>query len=97
MMIRNDNALKAASNFIICQFSRFSVHKRCSGIRGKPNKDSKFKRQTYTNQQTDTAGNCPSTELNGLSIENMEMFFYLGDIIGDRGDTLGIYEISSEI
>ena len=45
-------------NSILCQFCRCWVHKGCSGIRGKLKEDSKFKCQTYANQQTGIAEDC---------------------------------------
>ena len=53
------------------------MHKRGSDIRGKLKEDSKFKCQTYADQQTDIAENCPGIEI-------VEKVCYLGDTIGAR-------------
>ena len=62
------------------------VHQRFSGIRVKLQEDSKFKRQTYANQQTDIADDFPHVESNGLSLEIAEIFCYLGKTVGAGGD-----------
>ena len=61
------------------------MHQRCSGIRGKLKKDTKFKCQTFANQQAGIAQECLDTELNGQSIEIVEKLCYLGDTIGAKG------------
>ena len=53
-----------ASNSILCQFYRCCVHKRCSSIRDKLKKDSKFKCWICGNQQIDVAEDCPDIESN---------------------------------
>ena len=75
MMISSENAEKVTMegkflhaacrkdvgrNSILCQFCRCWVHKRC--IKGKQKEDSKFKYQTYANQQTDIEADCPGIE-----------------------------------
>ena len=58
-----------ADTSILCQFCSCWVHKRCSSIRGTLEENNTFKCQTYANQQTDKAENCPVIELNGQSLE----------------------------
>ena len=77
---------------ILSRFCRCWVHKRCSGIRGKLEEDTKFK---CANQQTDIAEECLGIELNGQSLEIEEEFCYLGDIIGARGNAGTEVEIRS--
>ena len=52
------------------------MHKRCIGIKGKQNDNSKFKCQTCANQETYTAKNCVGMKLNVC---------YVSDIIGAWG------------
>ena len=74
MMIRSKNAVKVTidgkfpcavcrkgvgSNFILCQFCRCWLHKRCSGFKGKLKDDSKFEYQVSANQQTYIPDDCP--------------------------------------
>ena len=74
MMIRSKNAVKVTidgkfpcavyrkglgSNFILCQFCRCWLHKRCSGFKGKLRDDSKFEYQVSANQQTYIPDDCP--------------------------------------
>ena len=51
--------------------------------------DSKFKCHICANQQTDIVEDGPCTELNYKSPETVEMFCYLGDIIGFGGGAVG--------
>ena len=79
------------------------MHKRCSGIRGKLKKDSKFKCRICRNQQTDVAQDCPVIESNGQSLKIVEKICYLGDTVGakrgavDSGSGSGVDGVSSEI
>lgn len=41
-----------------------------------------IKCQTYANQLTDIAGNCPGIELNGQSLKMVKKFYCLRDTIG---------------
>ena len=50
-------------NSILRQFCNCWVHQRCRGFRGKLKRESKFICQTYGNQHTDTAEDCPDIEL----------------------------------
>ena len=56
------------------------MHKICSDIRGKLNKDSKFKCQTGANHHKNSADDCPDIELND---QIMEKCFCLGDTKGE--------------
>ena len=58
------------------------MHKRCIGIKSKQNDNSKFKCQTYANQETYTAKDCVGIELNGHFFEISEKFCYISDIVG---------------
>ena len=88
-MISSENAAKitdkgkfpcVVSREGICSNSiRCWVHKRCSGIRSKLKEDSKFKCQTYANQQRDIADDCLGMKLSGHSLEIVEKFCYLAD------------------
>ena len=50
------------SSSILCRFCRCSVHKRCSGIRGKLKEDSKDECQICLYRQLDIAEDCPDME-----------------------------------
>ena len=63
-----------SSNSILCQFRKCQVHKRCSGIRGKPEEESNFKCEASANQHTGIAEGFPGIELNGQSLKIMEKF-----------------------
>ena len=73
------------TNFILCQFCRCWLHKKCSRIRGKLKEDRKFKHQTRANQLADIE-NCTGIELNVQSPEIVKNFCYIGDSIGARRD-----------
>ena len=62
-----------SSNSILCQFWKCRVHKRCSGIRGKPEEESNLKCEASANKQTGIAG-FPGIELNGQSLKIVEKF-----------------------
>ena len=61
------------------------MHERCSGIRGKLEKDSNFKCQSSANQHTRIAEDFPGIELNGQSLKIVENFCYLCGKIETRG------------
>ena len=75
----------ASSNSILCQFCSCWVHKWCSGIRGKLEKDSNFKCQASANHHAEIAENFPGIGLNGQSVKIVEKFCYLGGTVGARG------------
>ena len=50
------------SYFILYQFCKCYVYKRCSVIRGRPERHDKFKCRICTNQGTDAADECVSLE-----------------------------------
>ena len=58
------------SNSILCQFCRCLLYKRCSGIRGKR----RSLNVRYVRISRQTAEDCPSTELNGQSLEVVARF-----------------------
>ena len=53
------------------------VHKRCSGVKVRLKQEDEFIYQTSASQDTDRAGECPCTGLNGQPHEVMEMFLTL--------------------
>ena len=87
--IRSENAAKITDKDkflrVVCRKGvysntiRYWVHKRCSGTRSKLKEDSKFKCQTYANQQRDIAVDFLGIELNRHSLEIVERFCYLGN------------------
>ena len=99
MMISRENTEKVAMNVkfpsvvwregvginsILCQISWCWLHKRCGCTRGKLKEDSKFRCQTYANQPTEIAKDCPNMVLNRQSLEIAEKFSYLGVTIRAR-------------
>ena len=60
------------------------MHRRSKGIRGKLKQDSKFRRQTYANQQSDITQECPDIELKCQSLEIVKKLCYLGNKNGAR-------------
>ena len=61
------------------------MHKRCSGIRGKLKKDSKFKCQTCANQERNRHSRGLSKHKNDQSLEILKKFCYFSDKIGATG------------
>ena len=74
------------------------MHKWCSGIRGKLEKDNNFKCQASANHHTGIAEDFPGIELNGQSLKIVEKFCYLGGTTGARGgaDDIVITRTKSE-
>ena len=100
MMISRENTEKVAKyvkfpcavwresvgiNSILCQICWCWLHKRCGCTGCKLKEHSKFRCQTYANQSTEIAKDCPNIVLNGQSLESAENFSYLGVTIGARG------------
>ena len=71
-------------NSILCQFCKCWVHTRCSGIRGNPKEDIKFKSRTCTNQKINTAEDCQGIELNGQFLEIAKKFIFFISYLCDR-------------
>ena len=61
------------------------LDRKCNSFRGRLKQQDKFKCFAFTSQKRDTTEKCPDIELDDLSIEFVERFFYLGEMAGVRG------------
>ena len=73
------------SNSIFCQSCKHWVHRKCSGISGKLRADLQFVCKRCKGEITDSAVFPASVMYSGGSLEVVENFCYLGDMLGSEG------------
>ena len=73
------------SNSIFCQSCKHWVHRKCSGISGRLRADLQFVCKRCKAEITDNAVFPASVMYSGGSLEVVENFCYLGDMLGSEG------------
>ena len=73
------------SNSIFCQSCKHWVHRKCSGISGRLRADLQFVCKHCKGEITDNAVFPASVMYSGDSLEVVENFCYLGDMLGSEG------------